>query len=321
MLEPKQAKKIPFEKLDSETQQYYHDLFKKYVVRQQIADLNKDLTALFIKTTKSANPKDYSKGFNQFNNYFANSNLISQLSYDESCTGFLRNMTKDQFNAYLKRNGGSFARKIALICYSSRPTERIANRLNFETMQAYANMQHYVLSHSKSQTKDSLDKLFSDASKQIRHDFEQTYSYSYLNSPISSDTFDYKSVGKKCADIWKSMLIYYFKEIQNMSPIDAVDFISQNFIFTELDRKSYFNLLEKIPEIAKTKLNEHKLIAENNARTMPDFYDVSDYNEVYSKHFEDVIFSETTIETICSVLHKYLDLPAFEKTQNTSKSK
>ena len=51
MIDIKQAKKMPFEQLDEESQEYFYYMFKCYVVRKQIADTNNELISLFAKKT------------------------------------------------------------------------------------------------------------------------------------------------------------------------------------------------------------------------------------------------------------------------------
>ena len=310
MIPTKEAKKIPFESFDDESKQYYYDLFKSYVVRKQIADTNKELISLFASKMKTNNPREYAKGFNSFNSYFANANLISKLSYDEINTSFLRKMTEDQFNYYLKRTGNDFYRKLALICYSTRPSERIANRLNFEAMQAYADMQYYVLNQLRDNL--SLDSMLKNAASKTRKEFQQKHSYDYSQTPIAEKRTDYKSLAKKMSPIWKSMLNYYVKELTKINPNEASQFVLENFVFSAADRDFYLKTLENIPALANSEIEKQREIAVNNLENMPDYYNVGDYDEVFSKKFEEEMFEFAANSAVLSIFYKYLDDPIFK---------
>ena len=158
MLTIKEAKKIPFEQLDDATKEFLYDLFKRYVVRKKIADTNKTLSSMFSRKF-GPNPRDYARCFNDFNSCFVSSDLIRNLTYDEIHTNFLKKMTEDQFNSFLERTGNSFDRKIALMCFSGRPSERIANRVTFPVMLAYANMQELVIEKMKELIKEKYPNI------------------------------------------------------------------------------------------------------------------------------------------------------------------
>ena len=172
MLTIKEAKKLPFEQLDDETVTYFYELFKKYVVRKQIADKNKELTSLFVRRLHTTNPRDFAACFNEFNSCFVGSNLIRELDYDEIHTTFLKDMSEDRFNAHINARGNTFDRKIALMCFSLRPSERIPNRVDFPVMLAYANMQTKVLELAAKNPKMPLRQLFEQASKEIEDAFD-----------------------------------------------------------------------------------------------------------------------------------------------------
>ena len=208
--------KIPFEMLDEETKEYLYDCFKRYVVRKQIADTNKEMTSLFVSKFGN-NPREFSRAFNEFNSRFVGVNLIKQLSYEEIHTDFLKNLDEDAFNRYLSRFGNIFERKIALMCFSMRPSERIANRVEFPVMVAYANMQTRALERARKNPYKSLESIFSEVASEVRKEFSQTNGYSMNNSKIAEKREDYKALGKRAAFIWKEMLAFYKNGLMKLS--------------------------------------------------------------------------------------------------------
>ena len=120
MLTTKEARKIPYEQLDEESKEYYYQLFKKYVVRKQIADNNKILSSLFASGGKRSMARNFSGNFNSFNSTFVGSDLIKHLNYHEIHTDYLSEMSEDRFNFHLHERGNDFYRKIALICFSGK---------------------------------------------------------------------------------------------------------------------------------------------------------------------------------------------------------
>ncbi len=292
MLTIKEAKKIPFEQLDEETKEFLYDLFKRYVVRKKIADTNKTLTSIFSKRV-GLNPREYARCFNEFNSCFVSTDLIKCLSYDEIHTSFLRKMTEDQFNYFLERTGNSFDRKIALMCFSGRPSERIANRVSFPVMLAYANMQDIVVDALSKDPKASYSRTFSDAARKVRTDFFKATGKRINDTVIASEKTDYKAVGKKCALIWKQMLEFYKKGLENLEPLEAAAFVRENFVFTtngigQFDEVIDKALLEAMKEVESDRQFHSEFMEEN-----PDDYISADVDELYSKKYvEDVYFAK-----------------------------
>lgn len=292
MLTIKEAKKIPFEQLDEETKEFLYDLFKRYVVRKKIADTNKTLTSIFSKRV-GLNPREYARCFNEFNSSFVSTDLIRCLSYDEIHTSFLRKMTEDQFNYFLERTGNSFDRKIALMCFSGRPSERIANRVSFPVMLAYANMQDIVVDALSKDPKASYSRTFLDAAKTVRTDFFKATGKRINDTVIASERTDYKALGKKCAPIWKQMLEFYKAGLVNLEPLEAANFVRENFVFLSSDISQFDAVIadamtDAMIEVEKDQQFQMQFMEEN-----PDEYIPADVDEVYSKKYvEDVYFAK-----------------------------
>ena len=320
MLTVKEAKKIPFEQMDEESKAYYFNLFKNYVVRKQIADNNKALSSIFSGNSKTSLPHDYAGSFNQFNSAFVGENLIQYLNYHEIHTDFLSSLSEDSFNAYLHELGNSFNRKMALICFSHRESERIPNRVEFPVMVAYANMQTMVLNHAKNHPNSRIVDVFEYAADQVRLKFAQKNGYKISDSRVLDERPNYKNLGKKHAPIWKSMLDYYMRGLKDYKVLEAIAFVRDNFIFTEEYMGKYDAAIERASHRASIALNDKRLDAEdaknNNQITE------KDYDYISSTWFANDVYFDVMEKTINSIFYKYLSDPIFEdktpkqKTEN-----
>lgn len=318
MLTIKEAKKIPYTQLDEETKEYFYDIFKKYVVRKRIADNNKELSSLFARRLKTTNPKKFAGYFNDFNNRFVNANLISQLRGDEANTSYLRDLSEEAFNNYLKKTGRTFERKIGLICFSGRPSERIANRVEFPVLVAYANMQDRVLELALKNPNIDLPQIFQIAAKEVRLKFVKDNGKKINDTGIAEERTDYKSLGKKVAPVWKQMLEFYKKGLENIMVSEAANFVLENFIFTEKERREFIYFIEK----AELELENDRNFMRTQADQMPQYYDVSDYDEVmYSKKYANSVFSNNLSQPINNIFDRILSDPIFaEKTPKQKNS-
>lgn len=320
MLTIKEAKKIPYEMLDDETKEYVYDLFKKYVVRKKIADNNKYLTSLFARRL-GHNPREYAKCFNEFNSDFVASNLIGQLSYDEIHTTYLKKMTEDQFNAYLDRTGNSFDRKIALMCFSLRPSERIANRVTYPVMLAYANMQDKVVERIKTEPKTSLSRIFAESAKDIRADFLRQTGHKINDTQIASTRTDYKALGKKCAPIWKGMIEYYSSNLPSDKPFESLNFVRNNFVFMDEDLKEFDEKVNAIIFETDKYINNERITAQNFAEENPDEYIPADIDELYSDSYVNMAYFEALKKSLEEVFQKHLRDPIFLESSPKTRDK
>ena len=319
MLTTKEAKKIPFEQLDDESQNFFYEQFKRYIVRKQIADTNKELSAMFSSFLRTSDPRKYASCFNSFNSYFVSTNLIQQLDYDEIHTTFLRDMSEERFNAYLNRYGNTFDRKVALMCFSLRPSERIPNRVSFPVMQAYANMQTMVLELAAKNPRASLDDIFKHAAKTIRLEFFKTHGHSINDTEIATERTDYKSMGKKTAPIWQSMLELYKKRLYDLPALEAAAFVLDGFVFTEKDKKFLMPRIEDAQNKACSNLVDARAFMEMQAEENPDTYNVADYDEVFSRTYAEEIYSDAVIPALHTLFNKYLSDPIFAPKETKEK--
>ena len=313
MLTIKEAKKIPYEQIDSETEGYLYDMFRKYVVRKQIADANKELTSLFAQHLRSKNPRDYASCFNAFNSAFVNTNLIGQLEYDEIHSNLLREMSEDRFNYHLSRPYNSFERKIALMCFSQRPSERIANRVEFSVMVAYANMQQRVMDQLRKSRYANIDDVIKYAAKAVRKEHVEQTGKSINDTEIADERTDYKSIGKKAAPLWRSMISSYKSRLQDYRSIEAANFVLENFVFTDADKKMFYEIYDKAMTDACRNVQEARAIAEQQAEENPDYYSVQDYDEVYSNRYAEEVYFDIIERSMGAIFSKYLADPIFEE--------
>lgn len=312
------SQKIPYESLDAETQEYVYDTFKRYVVRKQIADKNKELTALFA-SRYGHNPREYARCFNEFNSMFVHSNLIRELDYDEIHTDYLRNMSEDRFNYHLSRTGNSFDRKIALICFSMRPSERIANRVDFPVMLAYANMQTIVLEMARQSRKTPLGTIFEDAAKIVRSDFKAANGYRINDSVVQAERTDYKALGRKAAPVWRDMLEFYKKHLKDIRAIEAAAFVRENFVFTQKEVEEFDRIYKFAIGKAHDDLVADRQGAEEYMEANPDTYIPADYDEVFSRAYAEDLYSRVMDGPISSILDAFLEDPIFAPKEKTEK--
>ena len=313
MLTIKEAKKIPYTELDEETKEYFYDIFKRYVVRKHIAERNKELSSLLSRRLKTTNPREFAGYFNDFNSRFVNATLIRELDYDEIHTNYLRDMSEDRFNYHLQRTGNTFERKIALICFSGRPSERIANRVEFPVLVAYANMQDMVFELAEKYPNMDISQIFQMAASAVRANFVKTHGKKINQTTIAEERTDYKSLGKKAAPVWKQMLEFYMKGLEDIRVLEASQFVYDNFLFTDEARKEYTKKLEPAMKKGSEQLQADREFMQRQADEMPDYYDVADYDEVmYSKHYADDVYAGFMLEPMQAVFHKYLRDPIFE---------
>lgn len=314
------AKKVHYTELDAESQEFLYQMFKRYVVRRQITETNKQMTALFARRYGN-NPREFSRCFNDFNSAFVGGSypLIHYLNYDESQTDYLKNMTEDQFNYYLKKYGDSFERKIALMCFSLRPSERIANRLEFPAMVAYADMQTLVLDMARKNPKTRLCDIFEAAAKTVHKEFYDKNGYVIQASPIAETRTDYKAEGKKAAKLWQQMFDFYMKGLKDFKVLEAGAFVLENFVFTQDEIERYKRVLDVSMSSAHTTLVADRAAAQERMEENPDSYVPSDYDEVFSRDYAEDVYSRVMEGAIVSPFIRYLEDPIFEQKEPKKK--
>lgn len=308
------AKKVPYSELDAESQEFLYQMFKRYVVRRQITETNKQMTALFARRYGN-NPREFSRCFNDFNSAFVGGlyPLIHYLNYDESQTDYLRNMTEDQFNYYLKRYGDCFERKVALMCFSQRPSERIANRLEFPAMVAYADMQTLVLDLARKNPKTRLSDIFAAAAKTVHKEFYEKNGYVIQDSPIAETRTDYKAEGKKTAKLWKQMFEFFMNGLHDYDVLPAGSFVLENFVFTKEEIERYKKALDIAMSDACNVLKADRQRAEEYKEENPDTYVPADYDEVFSRRYADEVYFRVMEGALMSPFTRYLEDPIFDE--------
>ncbi len=307
MLTISEAKKIPYSQVDSETEAYLYDMFRRYVVRKQIADNNNMLKSVFAKKLRTSNPRDFSNCYNHFNSAFVNANLIGQLSYDEASTDFLRSLSEDEFNRHLNSPHNSFERKIALICYSGRASERIANRAEFSVMVAYANMQQKVMEYVKKFPQKSLTQIISIAAEEVRTEHKTTTGIKINDTSVAEKRTDYKSLAKKAAPVWQSMLASFLVDLDAGGSLDVESFMRQYFIFTKADKQPFDEMCEEAKSRADVSLKKEQGSATARKIRFNSYYDVSDYDEVFSPGYATEVYNDELKIEAKKIFNKYIE--------------
>ncbi len=304
------SKKTPYNQLDNETKDHLYDLFRRYVVRKQISDTNKELTSLF-KQRYGLNPRAFSMSFSEFNSAFVNASLIRELSYDEIHTTYLSKMSEDQFNYHLNQKGNPFERKIALICFSMRPSERIANRLDFPVMVAYADMQTKVLEKAKKHPNKPLNEIFIQTSREIHSEYLKQHGEPINKSKIAETRTDYKSLGKKCAPVWNEMLQSYQAAVDECDPRYVSEYVRTVFAFTDRQLTAYDEKINPLKSKAASELYQDKLWAEQQMEEHPSTYIPADCDEMFSTAHELEVYKSILSDPLKAVLGDYLKDPIF----------
>ena len=151
------------------------------------------------------------------------------------------------------------------------------------------------------------------AASAVRANFVKTYGKKINQTTISEERTDYKSLGKKAAPVWKQMLEFYMKGLQDVRVLEASKFVYDNFLFTDEARKEFVGKIEPAMKKGSEQLQADREFMQQQADEMPDYYDVSDYDEVmYSKHYADEVYAGFMLEPMQAVFHKYLRDPIFE---------
>jgi hypothetical protein len=211
----------------------------------------------------------------------------------------------------LQRTGNSFDRKVALMCFSMRPSERIANRVTFPVMLAYANMQDLVIEKMQSDPKMNLNRVFAESAKQVRTDFFRATGKKINDTDIASERTDYKSLGKKCAPIWKQMLEFYKAGLENVEPLEAANFVRENFIFTTKGRTQFDEIIGNAILDASKEVENNQQFFTQFMEDNPDDYIPADVDEAVSKKYIEEIYFSKLQAPLESVFDRHLLDPIY----------
>ena len=314
------SKKLPYTELDEESKEFLYQMFKRYVVRRQITENSKVLSSLFARKYGN-NPREFSRCFNDFNSAFVGGayQLIHYLDHDESQTDYLKNLSEDQFNYYLQRYADSFERKMALICFSQRKSERIANRLEFPAMVAYADMQSIVIDLVRRNPKEKLTNIFEYAAKVVHREFNERNGMSIRDTHIAEKRTDYKAEGKKAAKLWKQMFEFFMNGLHDYDVLPAGSFVLENFVFTKEEIERYKKALDIAMSDACNVLKADRQRAEEYMEENPDTYVPADYDEVFSRRYADEVYFRVMEDALMSPFTRYLEDPIFDEQEQAKK--
>lgn len=315
------ALKKKYSELSKEEQQYVYSTYMRYLVRKEVAEQNNVLSTYF--SNGSSNGKVISQYFNYFNSSFANCNLISQLNYDEVNTDYLLDISEDSFNRLIT-NAGSFSRQVALICYSRRNHERIPNRVTYEALVAYADMQYRTIQNIESKKFRSIYDAMTDAAKVTRYEFEKKFGHRINDTRALSECKDYKRPGKKTAMVWNNMNEHFVERIEKMEGEQSLEFLLKHFAPTLKMRTELEANAESSRRKAKSSMKSRfetildaMHIKEGDQLTFDAYANIADYDEIKSPTYVEGEISDA----VKSVARRYLTSQKLDVTPSSSQQK
>ncbi len=290
------ALKKKYTELSKEEQQYVYSTFMRYIVRKEVAEQNTVLSSYF--SNGNANARVISNYFNFFNSSFANCNLISQLDYREVNTDYLRELSDESFNRLITQ-AGSFSRQAALICFSQRNHERIPNRVSYEVLVAYANMQYRTIQNIESKKFSNIYDAMTNAAKITRQEFELQFGHRINDTRALSECKDYKRPGKKTSMVWNNMTEHYSEAIETMTGDQAIDYLKKYFAPT-LKMQTGLNASAEASKRVTTSTLKSRFeqmldamhIKEGDQLTFDSYANIADYDEIKSPAYVETEISD-----------------------------
>lgn len=296
-----------YSELNKDEQDYVFTTFMRYLVRKEIAEQNSVLSSYF--SNGSSNSKVISQYFNYFNSLYANCNLISQLTYDEVNTNYLLNLSDEGFNRLIN-NASSFSRQAALICFSKRNHERIPNRVKYNALVSYADMQYRTIQNIESGNYRNIYDTMTDAAKITRREFENKYGYKINDTRALGEYQDYKRPSKKTAIVWNNMNKHFANRIENMNGNESVDFLKEFFAPTLKMKTELEASIESSKRITKNSMKSRfetildaMKIKEGDQLTFDTYANIADYDEIKNPRY---IENEIN-ESIKDVARRYIN--------------
>lgn len=329
------ALKRGYSGLTKEEKQYVFGEYMRYQVRKQIADQNSTLSSYFAQQAPNQNNRSVaiSEGFKFFNSNFVCdfsdsniNNLITFLTNAESSTDYLYELSEAGFNSVLK-NAESFRRQGALVCFSRRPNESLPNRLAYNELVAYANIQQATINNIISGKFRNIYACITNATTAEKAAYRQKFGKSASSARMLPECSVYKStVGKKTAQLWNSMIDHYTTKMQDMSGEDAIKYLYKLTPQTQKSLSEVQRMIEATDAKAKANLKtryevilDALNIKEGDQITFDAAANLADYDEIKSPKTRDQEIDEARKEAVLDFWNsKKLDVE-MKSSQDKSK--
>lgn len=309
-----------FSEYSAEEQEMIRFSLKKFLVRNQISEQNKELRDHFSK--KSSNYDAVAYNFNNFNSCFMGVDLYSLMnSYDDL----------DEYTYFSRpeneRKMFEFNYDIARAIFSKKAGERIPNRVTLPIMVAYADMQSKVLALMVGNKYD-VDEIIEWSAREVRKEYQEKYGKPLNDSEIQpleeAHKFNTKSNCKK----WVSYLKALKSELSTKTVAEMKEILEKNLFLTELERerlaRNVKNASEKAKQIVKDQQNSFKekslIYGEDGGFEFNEYANPADYDEIFSAEYIDDMCSyyekniiQNEVESLIQEFNKKIN-----KTKNGS---
>lgn len=321
-----EAVKHDFKDLSPEDRQYIEKTFLRYIVRREVADSYRILSSIFSNGRPDA--RVIAGHFQTVNSSFVNCNLISQITYQEATTDVLKDKSPESFN-YRLSTTYNLKDGAAVILFSRRPNENIPNRVNYETLIAYADMQARIIDNLRSRSFRSTFDAIVDAAKTTRHEFYQKYGRKIEDTHVTEQCQLFSHPGKKTATLWIKMLDYYQEQFNAMDPGLALTKIQSMFTPTMTMKEKLSSQLDVVEEKTRREVQEYRSFVEKKFKAKPgqninmfdDYANIADYDEAYSAQYELGVYKDNLEDVIKHVFEDYkAHLSQYALTKPSTKS-
>lgn len=308
------AVKRGYSNLTKEEKQYVFGEYIRYQVRKQIADQNATLSSYFSQQT--SNPYNratvISERFKFFNSNFVCdftdsniNNLINFLTNAESSTDYLYDLSDAGFNSLL-RNADSFRRQGALVCFSRRKNESLPNRLAYNELVAYANIQEQTISNIISGRFRNIYACITNATTLEKNAYKEKFGHSANYARVLPECSVYKqSVGKKTAMLWNSMIDHYTTKMEGMTGAEAINYLYKLTPQTNKHLEEVDKLIERTDSKSRAHLKtrcevilDALNIKEGDQITFDAAANLADYDEIKSSSHREQEIDEARKEAV-----------------------
>lgn len=278
-----------FDEYSSTEQEEIIFSLKKYLVRKQISDSNKELREYFARIGSDSYAENIAYGFSLFNSYFVGVDLYHfKRNYEDMKEYEYFSMSeKDQ-------QISDFNYEMAKICYSRQSGASIPNYVTLPVMVAYANMQDEVLNMLK-QKKYKLSSVLDVAATNARDEYFNKYGESINESQVLEKEEAHKFAGKTNAKKWISFLNFLKNMTSDSESFVVKKYLELDLFLTNKKQSDYQSKLSeattnavKFVENQKKDANKSYLLSNEESANMyfNEYANPADYDEIYSPEYE-----------------------------------
>lgn len=285
---------------------------KKYLVRKQISDSNKELREHFAKIGNDSYAENISYCFSAFNSYFVNEDLYNfKRNYED--------IKEYEYFAMSEKDQqiSDFNYQMSMICLSRQAGASIPNHVTLPVMVAYANMQDEVLDMLK-QKKYKLSSILDVAATNAREDYFNKYGESINESQVLPTEEAHKFNTKTNLKKWLSFLNFLKDMTKESEPYIVKKYLENELFLTNKKKDNFGFKLKQANEEATKFINDKKDYARKTCLTgneesidlqFNEYANPADYDEIYSPEYEYEIkedFEKTVIEEeINNLINKF----------------